>query len=72
MAAKKGRWLKKATARMKKKGTLGSYGSKSVKQEKRDIKRGGKLGKKAQFALAMKRIAARRKKRGSKRSSRRR
>jgi len=59
---KSGKWLQKARKRMEAKGTVGSYGSKSVAQEKKDIKKGGKLAKKAQFALNMKRLASKRKK----------
>jgi len=54
------KWIQKAVARMKRKGTLGSYGSHSVKAMKRDIARGGKMGRKAQFALNMRKIGARR------------
>lgn len=68
---KKGRWIQKAAARMKKRGTVGSYGHHSEKAMKRDVARGGKLGKKAQFAINMRKIAARRKKRTASRSRRR-
>lgn len=65
---KSGRWIQKARSSMKKRGTLGSYGHHSAKQMKRDIKGGGKLAKKAQFALNMRKISNRRKKRtGSRR-----
>jgi hypothetical protein len=63
----KGKWIQDAEERMERKGTKGSYGHHSEKQQKRDAKRGGKLGKKAQFALNMRKIGQRRKRRGSKR-----
>lgn len=70
------KWLQKARKSMEARGTVGSYGSKSEKQERKDIAKGGKLGKKAQFALNMKHLAAKRKrkgaiKRGRKRASKR-
>lgn len=61
-------WIQSARARMKRKGTVGSYGSHSQKSMKRDIKRGGKVGKKAQFALNIRKIAARRKRRNIRRN----
>jgi hypothetical protein len=69
---RKKKWIQGAEAEMERKGTKGSYGSHSEKQQKRDIKRGGKIGKKAQFALNMRKIAARRKRRhGARRLKRR-
>lgn len=70
MAARKKsrKWIQAATERMARKGTLGSYGSgKSVKTMSRDVARGGKLGKKALFALNMKRAALRRARSGNSR-----
>ena len=67
MAKSKGKWLQAATERMKAKGTLGSYGKATSKKTTRDIKKGGKIGKKAQFARNMARIAARRKRGSSRR-----
>ena len=65
MARKKsGSWLAEARDRMKRKGTVGSYGHHSVSQMKRDKAKGGKIGRKANFALNMKRVAAKRKRRG--------
>lgn len=69
MAKKK--FIQKAVAKMKRKGTIGSYGHHSEKTMKRDIKKGGKRGKKAQFALNMKRIASKRKSKRKARKSRR-
>ncbi len=60
------KWIQAARKKMERKGTVGSYGSHSEKQERKDIRKGGKLGKKAQFALNMKRIASRRKHRSRK------
>lgn len=44
-------WIGKATARMKKRGTVGSYGHHTVKQMKRDKKKGRAIARKANFAL---------------------
>lgn len=66
----KGLWIQKARKKMERKGTVGSYGHHSEAQMKKDIAKGGKLGKKAQFALNMERIAAKRK--GKKRAAHRR
>lgn len=67
MARRRNRkWIQAATARMARRGTLGSYGSgKSVKTMSRDVARGGAVGRKAQFALNMKRAALRRARRGA-------
>lgn len=46
------RWMQAASESMEKRGTKGSYGHHSMKQINRDIKKGGKIGKKAQFAKA--------------------
>lgn len=59
------KWIQAAVSRMAAKGTLGSYGSgKSEKTMARDVAKGGRIGKKAQFALNMKRAALRRARRG--------
>jgi len=50
------KWIQAAREKMKKKGTVGSYGHHSEKQMDRDIHKGGKLGKKAQFAKNMRKI----------------
>jgi hypothetical protein len=55
-------WIQKATAKMKKRGTLGSFGKATAKKIKSGLKKGGKAAKKAAFAKAMKKIAAKRKK----------
>ena len=60
----KKRWLAEARESMERRGTVGSYGKASARKTSRDIKRGGKIGKKAQFAANMRKIAARRKRRG--------
>jgi len=61
-----GKWIQKATARMKRKGTLGSFGKATPKKIASAKRRGGKAKKKAIFAQNMKRIAARRRKKGRK------
>lgn len=60
MATKK-RWIQAAVKKMKRKGTLGSFGKATKKKIAAAKKRGGKSAKKAQFAANMKKIAARRK-----------
>ena len=64
MAKKKGKWIQKATAKMKKKGTLGSFGKATPKKIAAAKKKGGKAEKKAIFAANMKKIAAKHKKKG--------
>lgn len=61
MVKKKGLWIQKATAKMKKKHTLGSFGKVTAKKVARAKKMGGKAEKKAVFAENMKRIAEKRK-----------
>lgn len=63
------KWIQKATAKMKKKGTLGSFGKATSKKIAHDKKLGGKMKKKAIFAQNMKRIAEKRK--GKKRAAKR-
>ena len=58
------KWIQKATARMKKKGTLGSFGKATSKKIRSAKKKGGKMKKKAVFAQNMKKIAAKRKRKG--------
>jgi len=53
------KWIQKARERMKKKGTEGSYGHHSMKQIDRDIHKGGKIAKKAQFAKNVRRKRSR-------------
>ncbi len=50
-------WIQKAVKKMKKKGTLGSFGKATFKKIAKAKKRGGKAAKKAIFAQNMKRIA---------------
>jgi hypothetical protein len=58
-------WVADARESMERRGTVGSYGSgKSIKTMERDVKRGGARGKKANFALNMKRAAMKRKRAG--------
>lgn len=54
-------WIQKATAKMKEKGTLGSFGKATSKKIAAAKKEGGKEEKKAVFAQNMKRIAERKK-----------
>jgi len=56
-------FIKKATDKMKKKGTLGSFGKATEKKIDAAKAKGGKAEKKAVFAENMKKIAAKRKKR---------
>lgn len=58
MALKKPKkWIQKATAKMKKKGTLGSFGKATAKKLGAAKKKGGKAEKRAVFASNMKKIA---------------
>lgn len=59
--AKKGKWIQKARTKMKKKGTLGSFGKATPKKIAKAKKAGGKMKKKAVFAENMKKIARKRK-----------
>lgn len=61
------KFIQKATARMKKKGTLGSFGKATTKKIARAKKHGGLEKKKAIFAENMKKIAQRRKRGGKRR-----
>lgn len=56
-----GHFIQKATERMKRKGTLGSFGKATSKKIAAGKRAGGKMKKKAIFAQNMKRIAQRRK-----------
>jgi len=55
-------FIKKATAKMKEKGTLGKFGKATDKKIEAGKKAGGKREKEAVFAQNMKKIAAKRKK----------
>jgi hypothetical protein len=61
---KGGLWIQSATAKMRQKGTLGKFGAATPGKIARAKKKGGLQAKRAQFALNMKRIAAKRKHRG--------
>ncbi len=52
-----GDWIGKATAKMKSKGTLGSFGKATPRKIASAKREGGKMEKKAQFAQNMKSIA---------------
>ena len=56
------KWIQSATAKMKRKGTLGSFGKATGKKIAKAKKAGGATMKKAVFAQNMKKIAAKRKK----------
>lgn len=55
------KWMQKAAARMKRKGTVGSFGKATPKKISAGLKAGGKRAKKAAFAKAVKTVARRRK-----------
>ena len=64
MATKRKRnWIGKATARMKRRGTIGKFGKATTKKIAAGKRRGGKAAKRAVFAQNMKRIAQRRRSR---------
>jgi hypothetical protein len=60
MATKK-KWIQKAVNKMKRKGTLGSFGKATKKKIAAAKKRGGKAARKAIFAQNVTRAARRRK-----------
>lgn len=61
------KWIQGAREEMERKGTVGSYGKSSAKKDARNIKKGGKMAKKAIFAQNMRKAAAKRhRKRSSK------
>ena len=55
------KWIQKATAKMKKKGTVGAFGSATSKKVASAKKKGGVQEKRAIFAQNMKKIAAKHK-----------
>lgn len=61
------KWIQHATAKMKKKGTLGSFGKATPKKIASAKKHGGKAAKKAIFAQNMRKIAAKHRRGGSRR-----
>jgi len=54
-------WIKKATDKMKAKGTLGSFGKATPKKISTAKKQGGKMEKKAIFAQNMRAVSSKRK-----------
>lgn len=52
-----GKWIQKATEKMEKKGTLGSFGKATSKKIAAGKKAGGAEAKKAVFAQNMKKIS---------------
>lgn len=59
---KSGKWIQSATAKMKKKGTLGSFGKATPSKVAAAKKKGGKAEKRAVFAENMAKIAKKHKK----------
>lgn len=55
-----GQWIQKAVNKMKKKGTIDSFGKATPKKIASAKKKGGKVAKKAIFAQNMKKIAKKR------------
>jgi len=60
------KWIQAATEKMRKKGTLGSFGKATPKKIAAAKRKGGKAEKKAIFAQNVKRAAKHRRKRGGK------
>jgi hypothetical protein len=58
------KWIQKAVAKMKKKGTLGSFGKATPSKIAAGKKAGGKRAKKAIFAQNVSKIAKSKKKKG--------
>ncbi len=50
-------WMEDAAAKMKAKGTVGSFGKATPGKIKAGLKKGGAMGKKAAFAKAAKSVA---------------
>lgn len=63
---KGGKWIQKARKKMEEEGTVGSFGKATPKKIAAAKKAGGRMAKKAVFAENMKKIAAKRKRRGKK------
>jgi len=51
-------WMEHAAAKMKRKGTVGSFGKATSKNISKGLAKGGKTAKKAQFAKAAKSVAS--------------
>jgi hypothetical protein len=51
-------WMEHAAAKMKRKGTVGSFGKATSKNISKGLAKGGKQAKKAAFAKAAKSVAA--------------
>jgi len=51
-------WMEHAAAKMKAKGTVGSFGKATSKKIKKGLAAGGKMAKKAGFAKAAKSVAS--------------
>ncbi len=50
-------WMEHAAEKMKKKGTVGSFGKATPKKIKAGIKKGGKRAKKAEFAKVASKVS---------------
>jgi hypothetical protein len=59
MATRKRNWIAKATAKMRKKGTVGAFGKATTKKIAAARKKGGLAAKRANFAANMKKISRR-------------
>jgi hypothetical protein len=58
---KKGKWIQRAAARMKAKGTVGKFGKATAKKIAAGKKKGGVQARRAVFAQNMKAISTKRK-----------
>lgn len=56
----RGKWIQAATDKMRRKGTLGSFGKATPKKVANAKRRGGLMKRKAIFAQNMRKISARR------------
>lgn len=63
----KGKWIQAAEEKMEKKGTAGKFGKATAKKIATARKKGGIEAKRANFAANMKKIAAKRHRRGGRR-----
>ena len=59
-----GKWIQEASEEMERKGTKGKFGAATRSKIAKGKKAGGKQAKRAQFAENMKKLAAKRKRRG--------
>lgn len=64
------KWIQRATSKMKKKGTLGAFGKATSKKIAKGKKKGGLAKKRAVFADNMRKIAAKHRRKGTRRTAR--